>query len=201
MIDSYLRSPYQTLLVNPVVSLLSRSGVTPHTLTALALAAGVLICPAIALGHNYLALLLLIITGYLDTLDGTLARLHDATSPTGAVFDIVSDRVVELSVISGLFLVEPTTRGIVSMAMLGSVLICVTSFLVVGIFTENNSAKSFHYSPGIMERTEAFAFFAAMILLPSMYTGLGALFSLLVGLTAVIRVMQFAKNNPDYSAQ
>ena len=77
--------------------------------------------------------------------------------------------------------------------MLGSMLLCITSFLVVGIFVANDSHKSFHYNPGIMERAEAFIFFIAMMLWPSAFVGLAMLFSLLVTLTAIIRLTQFYK--------
>lgn len=76
--------------------------------------------------------------------------------------------------------------------MLTSILLCVTSFLVVGIFTEKQTEKSFYYSPGLIERGEAFFFFILMILFPSYFVLLSSLFILLVLLTTAIRVVQFA---------
>ena len=132
-------------------------------------------------------------TGFLDTLDGSLARHLKTTSPKGTVFDITSDRLVEFSIILGLYAFDPTHRALGTLLMLGSVLICVTSFLVVGIFEDNQTEKGFHYSPGIMERAEAFLFFGAMILFPSYFMILAILFTSLVFLTAVIRLSQFSK--------
>ena len=66
-----------------------------------------------------------------------------------------------------------------------------TSFLVVGIFSENKSQKGFHYSPGLMERPEAFLFFAMMMLLPTLFSALALLFTFLVFLTAGLRVLEF----------
>ena len=77
--------------------------------------------------------------------------------------------------------------------MLGSVFICVTSFLIVSLFIPNTGEKSFHYSPGIIERAEAFFFFSLMILLPQYFTVLSLIFSLLVFLTAFIRIKEFSK--------
>ncbi len=139
----------------------------------------------------YLAFTLLIITGYLDILDGSVARAVGYPSSIGAVLDIVSDRIVEFSVIVGLFAVDPVSRGLICLLMSGSVLICITSFLVVGIFVPNTGEKSFHYSPGLMERSEAFLFFGLMMLFPSLFMWLGILFVVLVALTAVIRVKEF----------
>ena len=75
--------------------------------------------------------------------------------------------------------------------MLGSILLCVTSFLVVGIFSENSSKKGFYYSPGLIERLEAFIFFICMLVLPMYFEALSIIFTILVVMTTVIRVMQF----------
>jgi len=195
MIDSRYRNGYQTLLVDPVANVLAAGRVSPIALTALACLSGVLIVPLLYLGLTYWAFAALVFSGYLDTLDGTLARRQQSTSPVGAVLDIVSDRIVEVSVLIGLFLVAPEARGLHCILMLGSTLLCITSFLVVGIFVPNDSSKSFFYSPGIIERAEAFLFFGTMILFPSSFFVLATIFAILVTLTSVIRIYQFAKQN------
>ena len=194
MIDSFFRQPYEQWMVTPVVNKICSSNVHPRTITGFALLIGLCIPLFLIFEHPYLAFILLLFTGYLDTLDGSLARAKQHVTPTGAVFDIVSDRVVEFAVILGLFLVDPDNRGLICLYMLGSILICITSFLVVGIFVENQTEKSFYYSPGLIERTEAFIFFSFMILLPTFFTLLGYTFTALVLLTAMIRVWQFHKN-------
>ena len=62
---------------------------------------------------------------------------------------------------------------------------------MTGIFIANDSQKGFHYSPGIMERAEAFIFFIIMMLWLKAFTFLAVLFSFLVTLTAIIRLYQF----------
>jgi len=151
--------------------------------------------PALLWHQNGLAIFLLIFSGFLDTIDGEVARLQSLSSDIGSMLDIISDRIVEASVIIGLFLVNPSDRGLVSLCMMASILICIASFLVVGIFTQNNSYKRFHYSPGLMERAEAFIFFIAMIMLPSFFSLIGILFCILVLLTAGLRIFQFIRSN------
>ncbi len=192
MIDTYCRAPYQRVLVDPFVSWLSRGQVvTPMHLTFFGLFLGVLVIPLLAYDFVWAAFCLILLSGYLDTVDGSLARQTQRSCPKGAVLDIVCDRLVEFSIILGLYFVDPASRALLCLLMLGSVLFCITSFLVVGIFSSNESEKSFYYSPGIMERTEAFLFFVAMILLPSFFLPLALLFTVLVALTAVIRIYQF----------
>lgn len=189
MIDSLIRRKYQQFLVDPISP--SLENVAPIKITAFSCITGVLVWPLLYLEMPIIATLFLLISGYLDTLDGSIARRFKKSSSSGAVFDIVSDRLVEFSVIMGLYSIDPIMRAFPSLLMLGSVLLCITSFLVVGIMTPNESEKGFYYSPGIMERAEAFIFWIAMMFLPEYFEVLAYGFSSLVFLTTVIRLKQF----------
>lgn len=192
MIESYVHSICQQILVKPLVSIIAkRSSCQPIHLSAAAIISGLLSALVLIVHLPVLAVILLLLSGYLDMLDGGLARHLHLHSPRGAVLDIVGDRIVEFAVIFGLFCVAPTVRAGASIWMLGATLICITSFLVVGIFSENNSHKSFHYSPGLIERAEAFVFFIAMMLIPSGFLWLAWLYVLLVLFTAGRRVYEF----------
>ena len=193
MIDSNYRSPYQRLIIEPLLKKAFLKGVSPLTVTLIGVASGILIPLFLYLHQSISALVLLGISGFCDTLDGSLARHKKLSSPAGAVLDIVADRLVEWAILLGLFLYAPESRGFMTIWMLGSVLLCITTFLVVGIFQENSSEKSFHYSPGLVERAEAFIFFSLMILFPNFFTLLALLFGALTLLTAIIRIKQFIK--------
>ncbi len=190
MIEHHLRQPYQRILVDPLANFLKHS-VSPNQITVLSGFLGVLVLPAMMLHQEYIAIVLLLLSGFLDTLDGTLARLKQNSSNWGSVLDIMTDRVVEFVVVFSLYAVAPQQRGVGALLMLGSMLLCITSFLVVGIFTMNDSQKSFHYSPGLMERAEAFLFFIAMMLWPNTFVFFALLFAFLVTVTAIIRLVQF----------
>lgn len=192
MIEAILRTPFQKVFVNPVAKAVAKV-LTPQIITFLAAFSGILIIPALIFEAIPLACALLFISGYLDMLDGTVARLKAKSTAIGSMLDIIGDRVVEFAVILGLYLVDPVERGTVSLMMLGSILICVTSFLVVAIFTPNRSRKSFHYSPGLIERFEAFVFFLAMILFPRAFNAFGIIFTILVFFTALVRVTEFCR--------
>lgn len=194
MIDSSrIRATYQMICVDPVAKALPFS---PSGITLVGLFAGLLIPFFLWLEWPLASSCALLFSGYCDTLDGTLARMHRKSSPQGAVLDIVSDRIVEAAVIFGLWLVDPLARAGLCLLMMAAVLVCVTSFLVVGIFTENTSTKSFYYSPGIMERTEAFGLFLLMILMPSFFSVTCICFITLVFLTGFFRVHQFVRCKP-----
>jgi archaetidylinositol phosphate synthase len=197
MIDSSYRTTYQTLLIDPLLRLSIFRHVHPHLITILAALIGICILPLLIFDFSFFAFLALMFSGFLDTLDGSLARRRNISSPAGAVLDIVSDRLVEFLVILGLYFVSPEKRAFLCLMMLGSILLCITSFLVVGIFSKNMSEKSFFYSPGIIERAEAFVFFGTMILFPSIFSILALLFTFLVFVTAITRVWQFLRNYPS----
>lgn len=64
----------------------------------------------------------------------------------------------------------------------------------------NISEKGFHYSPGLVERAEAFLFFIAMILYPRYFYLLAYLFTVLVFLTSYLPIrhfLRFVENNQD----
>lgn len=198
MIEAYVRPIYQRVFVDPIaIWIQNNCPIKAEIITYLGAFFGFLTIPFLWAGAIKLSIVCLLISGYLDTLDGTIARLSFTTSNVGAVIDIMADRFVEFSIIMGLFLVDREARSGMCLMMLGSILICVTSFLLVGIFSEKDTEKTFHYSPGLIERPEAFAFFIAMILLPEYFALIGGLFALLTFATAVSRVSKFISQTEE----
>ncbi|QVL58139.1 MAG: CDP-alcohol phosphatidyltransferase family protein [Simkaniaceae bacterium] len=194
MIDSNFRNPYQRLVIHPLLKWGIINRLSPQVLTLFGVLTGVMIPICLYFQKSHWALICLALSGFFDTLDGSLARHLGKTSPKGAVLDITSDRLVEFAIILGLYLHAPEGRALLSLGMLGAVFLCVTTFLVVGIFQVNSSEKSFHYSPGLIERGEAFLFFTLMILFPFFFAPLAILFISLTSLTAYIRIFQFINN-------
>jgi phosphatidylglycerophosphate synthase len=192
MLEKYIRTAYQKVFVNqPAKLLIKHTSVTPNQITLLAALSGVLAGILLALQWSWLALIFLLLSGYFDTLDGTVARLADRSSAQGSALDIVSDRLVEFFLLIGFYSYAPLDRATSTIWLLGSFFVCVASFLVVGIFSDNDGERSFHYSPGLIERPEAFIFFILMLLLPSWYNGLAWILTVLTFVTASVRLYQF----------
>ena|SRR3990167_4242144 len=192
MIEAYVRPIFQRYCVDSLASLIcDRTTWTPNSITFAALIAGILSGACIVLHWSWLAVVFLWLSGYFDVLDGSVARLRQHSSEAGAVLDIVVDRVVEFIVLLALFSIDAATRGYAVIWMLGSNVLCITSFLVVGIFTQNSGKKSFHYSAGLMERAEAFIFYSIMIFIPIWFGVLAFVYVLLVLWTTGFRIFQF----------
>lgn len=185
MLEKHLRPSLEKLLILPLAKKIPRF-ITPFNITFSALLIGCFVPLLAYFNYIYLAIFALLLSGYLDVLDGSLARLRQQSSVCGSVFDIISDRIVEFSAVFALYLIDSRTRGAWCLIILGSFYFCITVFLVSGIFTKNTGQKSFHYSPGIIERAETFIFIIAMLLMPSFFNALAALLSFLVILTAVL---------------
>ncbi|MCH1430379.1 MAG: CDP-alcohol phosphatidyltransferase [Chlamydiales bacterium] len=193
MIDSLAQAYYQKKITTPLVKLPFLKNLNPSFISLCALLSGLLIPVSYAFGKTYFALLFLVLSGFLDSLDGALAREQKKSSPRGAALDIFCDRCVEVAIVFTLLAHAPSERAFLSLIMMGTILLCITSFLVVGVFSQNDSYKSFHYSPGLMERTEAFVFFFVMLLFPSLFTPLAIIFSSLTLFTALSRLNQFIR--------
>jgi phosphatidylglycerophosphate synthase len=137
-------------------------GVGADALTVAGMLVGLAAAAMVAAGHPVAGFAVLWLSGLIDAADGTLARLTSAT-PLGAILDITFDRVVELSVIAALAWLHPDAR-FEMVILAGVIAVAMSLFLSIGAALRNTSAKSFHYAPGLGERTEAFICLSLMIL-------------------------------------
>ncbi len=200
MLEYYLRPFFQKRLVDPVLHLIPNS-ITPLMLTLIAAGFG-LLTPILSYFHAaILATVALFIAGYLDVVDGSLARSRHCQSNYGSAADIIADRFVEACAVIALFVVAPMQRGSLCLYLLTSFYLCISAFLVIAIFTANQSAKSFHYHIGFIERAEVLIFIGLMLCLPTWFRPLAITLTILVTLTAVIHLWQFKRNQNCPSPQ
>jgi threonyl-tRNA synthetase len=88
-------------VVGPLGRGLARSGVRPNTLTTVGLLLTVGSAFIIGSGRPLLGALVLFIGGSMDALDGTVARATGNSTPFGAFYDSVSDRISDGVVLAG----------------------------------------------------------------------------------------------------
>ena len=153
-------------LVQPILDAIAHrchaAGIGANTLTVLGMVVGMAAAFLVLTGHSFAGFIALWFSGLIDAADGTLARLTKP-SPLGAILDITFDRVVEISMIVALAWRFPEARfELVILA--GMIAIAMSMFLSIGAAVANRSVKSFHYAPGLGERTEAFIFLSLMVL-------------------------------------
>lgn len=91
-------------VTSPIVGILSKSGITPNTLTFTNLALNIVAAYVIATGHFLLGGVLILGSGLFDLLDGALARFTRQTTKFGAVLDSTVDRIAEAATLCGLLM-------------------------------------------------------------------------------------------------
>ncbi|MGO4273717.1 CDP-alcohol phosphatidyltransferase family protein [Paenibacillus sp. TAF58] len=198
MLDSYARDIVQPA-IEKGAKILRSAGLSANSITWIAMLMGVGSGVVFYLGFPIAAIVILWISGYLDAVDGTLARM---TKPSkwGNILDITFDRIVEGALIIAISLVHPDAY-LPIVLNLAAILVNITAFLVTGNVITNSGAKGFHYNPGILERTEAFVFFSLMILFPNAIWELAWLFLVLLLFTTIRHLRDvyvwLQKNNVD----
>lgn len=188
MLDTHARK-----YVNPIIELgaefLLKLKLTPNNVTILALLLGVSTSIFLYFDMQIIAVTLLWVSGYLDAVDGAMARRTNSSSSFGTLLDIVSDRIVEVSIVLvlGLKFVDVRYNLIV---LTVCILMSMTIFLTVGALSEKKGVKSFYYQAGVAERSEGFIFFSLMILIPSYLGIITNIFSILIIITAIQRFFE-----------
>ena len=185
MIDTKLRHKVQPIF-DGAGRALHRAGFTPGQITVAAFATGLGAGFFISRQWMVLALGLLWLSGLLDVLDGTLARLTGRVSPTGALMDLILDRMVEAAVILGFYALAPE-QALAHLLFFVGVIFNFSTFLAAGALLPNKGEKSIHYDPGILERTETFLLFTVMMLWPAGRFPLLMVFNAFMFVTGIMR--------------
>ncbi|MBA2176616.1 CDP-alcohol phosphatidyltransferase family protein [Halobacillus locisalis] len=163
MLDTHARKFVQPTIDKSADFFLKR-GRTANQITVLALIVGLSTSFLYAWGLPVVAVIMLWLSGFLDAVDGTMAR-HTKTSPFGTVMDVTFDRIVEIGMIIAIAYVHPEVLWPLLLLSV-SIIVSMTIFLVVGTVSEKAGMKSFYYQAGAAERTEGFIFFSIMLLFP-----------------------------------
>ena len=161
MLDTNGRKWVQPFL-NAIARTCQAAGISANALTTAGMLTGVAAALLVLTGNPISGCLVLWVSGAIDAADGTLARLTKP-SPLGAILDITFDRVVEIAVISALGWRYPDARFEL-LILAGIIAIAMSLFLSIAAAVANQSVKSFHYAPGLGERTEAFICLTLMVL-------------------------------------
>lgn len=191
MLDTHARK-YVSPFIEFGANIFIKRKISANTVTILALILGVLSAILLYLDKNIFAVIVLWISGYLDAVDGSIARKTNSSSSFGTVLDVTFDRIVEIGIIfvSALKFEEVRLNIIV---LLACILISMVIFLTVGAVSEKSGIKSFYYQAGVAERSEGFIMLSLMMVFES-YLGIVVnIFSFIVIITALQRMIE-AKN-------
>jgi archaetidylinositol phosphate synthase len=161
MLDTHGRKFVQPIIEKTAKGLLN-IGLSANQVTYIAFLVGLSTGPLIYFEYPMWAVFALWLSGFLDAVDGSMARLTE-TSPWGTVLDVSFDRLVEISVILGLAFRFPNVMWALLLLSV-SIIYSMTIFLTVGAVSEKQGMKSFYYQAGVAERTEGFILFSLMMI-------------------------------------
>lgn len=88
--------------VRMLIKLTPLKDLNPNTISVLASIMGVVAGAAFLTGHSFTAGIFLLISGALDTFDGTVARMNNRSTKFGAIVDSSLDRYVEFVLFLGI---------------------------------------------------------------------------------------------------
>jgi CDP-diacylglycerol---glycerol-3-phosphate 3-phosphatidyltransferase len=116
-------------ITNPLVRILSKSGITPNALTIINLVLNIAAAYVIATNHLILGGVLVLVSGLFDLLDGALARFTKQTTKFGAILDSTVDRISEAATLCGLLIWYIPQEG-ASLKIVLIFIVLIGSFLV-----------------------------------------------------------------------
>jgi CDP-diacylglycerol--glycerol-3-phosphate 3-phosphatidyltransferase len=161
MFDGQWRSQVDAA-VKPIGNSIKKAGISADMITATGILMAVAAAIAIGSGHLHLGLLLVILTGIPDLLDGAVAKASGKSSLRGAFFDSVSDRLTDGLLFGGLayYLVQSDGRAwVVMLPVAGYITASIVSYI-----RAKADALGFDAHTGIVERAERFILLAIGLL-------------------------------------
>ena len=194
MLDKFI-TPIIKPLLEPLVVLFYKSGITADQLTVAGFLVGMLALPLIAFELWHAALIAIILNRVFDGLDGALARYAGQSSSAGGYLDITLDFLFYAAVPLGFILVNPEQNAIAGAFLLAAFIGTGSSFLAFAIAAEKFQLdkpqfkyKSFYYLNGLTEGTETIVLFIAFCIWPQHFVVLASIFAVACAVTIMTRI-------------
>jgi CDP-diacylglycerol--glycerol-3-phosphate 3-phosphatidyltransferase len=172
---------------SPIGQALHRHGITADVLTATGLVSATATGVLVATGHLHWAVVMLIVTGMHDLLDGPVAKAAGTASVRGAFFDSVTDRVADAVIMLGAswYLLN---QGEGHLALLPMAILAVTSL----VSYERAKAESLGLQAkgGLMERGERMFVFGVGCLSADIFVPVLWVLFILISFTAIARFVK-----------
>ncbi|MBA4420176.1 MAG: CDP-alcohol phosphatidyltransferase family protein [Anaerolinea sp.] len=190
-IEMFLRKTFKGVL-DAIATAVNKTGILPNTVTLLGLVGTTFGAYLLATENIRWGGLVILITGPIDALDGTMAKLRGEQTEFGAFVDSVTDRYSELIILAGLLIYYITKQddlaiGLVYFAAAGSVL--------VSYVKARAESLGFTAKVGILTRVERYLVLAPALLInrPEIALWVIAIFANFTALQRIFFVRQQAK--------
>jgi len=123
MRERFIKGYYR--LLGKAVRPMSDKGVTPNVISLFSLCLSLISALFYGMGYFFAGGIMLLLSGFTDTLDGTIARIRGKSTRFGALLDSTLDRYAEFFVFTGLLIHFRTgwMFYIVITALIGSIMV------------------------------------------------------------------------------
>jgi CDP-diacylglycerol--glycerol-3-phosphate 3-phosphatidyltransferase len=189
-----LAHQWMEIVFTPLVRLLDRMNISPNAITVVGTLFGVGGGALLALGRWKIAAALIVFSGFLDGVDGLLARQSHKVSPLGAFLDSVLDRWSDTAFYLGLLIwyLNAGMRGLVILvtcALASSLLVSYTRARAEGIGARCGR--------GVFTRLERFIVLIAGLLLNLMPLALWVIviLSTFTAIQRIVSTIQYAQTH------
>jgi len=193
MLDAAIRRHIDTPLA-AVARQAVKLGLTADAVTAFAFAFGMAAAALIAAQLTWLALGVLLLSRFLDGLDGAIARQTRLTD-VGGYLDITLDFIVYASVVFAFALADPQRNALAAAFLTTSFMGPASTFLAYAIFaakhgitTEIRGAKSLYYLGGLTEGFETILTLSLMCAFPDWFPVIAVVYAIMCWITAGTRI-------------
>jgi CDP-diacylglycerol--glycerol-3-phosphate 3-phosphatidyltransferase len=141
---------------------LSRTGITPNTVTVIGFLITLGAAALILTGFQFAAGFVVLVAGFFDMLDGSLARITNQVTKFGGILDSTLDRLSEAALLVSLLVVFGTNGSIPGIWITG---IALVSSLMVSYIRSRAEAAGIDCEVGLFTRPERIIILAIGLLL------------------------------------
>ena len=194
MLDGWARRRIDPAL-DALSGVLHAAGISANmvTLSAFAIGAGAAI--AIAVGHLWIGLVLILVSRLCDGLDGAIAKRAGRTD-LGGYLDIVLDFAFYGMIPLAFVVLDPVANGVAGAVLLTAFYANGASFLAFALMAEKRGMssnargpKSLFFTTGLAEAAETLAVFLAFCLFPAWFPILAYAFAAVTAYTTLSRII------------
>lgn len=169
-------------------------GVSANAVTVLGFALGIGAAALVAAQFYWAALAVLLISRFLDGLDGAIARQTKLTD-LGGYLDITLDFIVYASVVFAFALADPARNALAAAFLTTSFMAPAATFLAYAIFaqkrgitTDIRGAKSLYYLGGLTEGFETILTLCLMCAFPDWFAVIAVVYGVMCWITGGTRI-------------
>jgi phosphatidylglycerophosphate synthase len=193
MLDAVIR-PYMNKPLEAAAKRAVALGISANAATAAGFALGMVAAGFIAAEYYWAGLGLMLVSRFMDGLDGAIARLTRLTD-VGGFLDITLDFIFYASVVFAFALAAPEKNALAAAFLAASFMAPASTFLTYAIFaqkhgitTEIRGAKSLYYLGGLTEGFETIFALCLMCVFPDWFPVIAVVYGILCWITGGTRI-------------